>query len=322
MKKNWIDVMTKVVIIGGGLTGLAAAYELEQQHISYTLIEVKGRLGGSIVSERRDGFVLDGGPMAIPGAGDWPLLAELGLADAVYSLGEQPGGGYFAFKAGTQALVDALSKRLTGTVMRRMAVSSLGEIEGQFAICLENGLMLTTRALIVAAPARYVERMFRTLQPEISERLFNYTYDSITRVSLGYRCDAMGFPPELPWDMAIASFHWTDHASRVPSDHLLLQLGIRIPRERSTPDVLLNTLQTELNWPTPVVTRVDTWPEADPLTCLMPGHAANMKAIEHLLPDGVALVGSDYRAHTLEQRIIQGREAARKNAAWVSGTQT
>jgi protoporphyrinogen oxidase len=309
--------MPNTVIIGGGLTGLAAAYELEQQHTPYTLIEVKNRLGGSIVTERRDGFVLDGGPMAIPGAGNWPLLEELGLADATYSLGDQPGGHYFAFKAGTQALVDALSKRLTGTVMRRMAVSSLGEIEGQYAICLENGLMLTAHALIVAAPARYAERMFRTLQPEISERLFNYTYDTITRVSLGYRCDEMKYPPELPWDMAIASFHWTDHPSRVPSDHLLLQLGIRIPRERATPEALLHTLQTELNWPTPVVTRVDTWPEADPLTCLMPGHEANMDAIEHLLPDGVALVGSDYRAQNLEERVMQGREAARKVGDWL-----
>ena len=309
--------MSNIVIIGGGLTGLAAAYELEQQHISYTLIEVKGRLGGCIVSERRNGYVLDGGPMAIPGAGDWPLLAELGLVDGIYSLAEQPGGEHFAFNAGTQALVDVLAQRLTGTVMRRMAVSSLGEIQGQFAICLENGLMLPARALIVAAPARYAERMFRTLQPEISERLFNYTYDTITRVSLGYRCDEIKFPQELPWDMAFASFHWTDHASRVPPDHLLLLLGIRIPRERAMPEALLNTLREQLGWPKPVVARVDTWPEADPLTCLMPGHAENMDAIEWLLPEGVALVGSDYRGRSLEQRAEQGRQAARKMGDWL-----
>ncbi len=48
--------MANVVVIGGGLTGLAAAWELERQRIPYTLIEVKKRFGGSIITERRDGF--------------------------------------------------------------------------------------------------------------------------------------------------------------------------------------------------------------------------------------------------------------------------
>ncbi len=304
--------MSQVAIIGGGLTGLAAAYELEQQQIPYTLIEVKGRLGGSITSERCNGFLFDGGPMAIHGRGELPFLAELGLSDAVYRLPEQPGGDYFAFKKGTQTLVDALASRLTGKVMLKMAVSSLGQMDNRYTICLENGLMLTASALIVAAPARYTERMFRSLQPEIAERLAHYRYDTIMRVSLGYRCEDIRLPLELPWDMAIASANWTAHPSRVPPEHLLIQLGIRIPPERATPESLVSTLQEQLGWPKPVAARVDFWPEAEPLTCLMPGHRENMDAIERLLPERVALVGSDYRALRFEERVTQGREAVRK----------
>jgi protoporphyrinogen oxidase len=307
--------MPNVVIIGGGLTGLAAAYELEQQQIPYTLIEVKERLGGSIATERRTGFLLDGGPMAIPGSGDWPFLAELGLADAVYRLPEQPGGDYFAFKEGTQTLVDALASHLTGQVMLRMAVSSVGRMDNHYTICLENGLMLTASALIVAAPARYAERMMRSLEPEIAERLADYRYDTIMRVSLGYRCEDIRLPLDLPWDVAMASAHWTDHPSRVPPDHLLIQLGIRIPPNRATPEALVATLQEQLGWPRPIAARVDYWPEADPLTCLVPGHQANMDAIARLLPERVALVGSDYRARRFEERVTQGREAAHKIGA-------
>jgi protoporphyrinogen oxidase len=303
--------MANVVIIGGGLTGLSAAYELEKEAIPYTLIELKGRLGGSIASERRVGFVLDSGPMAIPGSGDWPVLSQLGLADAVYPLRDQPDGEGFAFKNGTQSLVDALASRLTGKIMLKMAVSSLGHMDNQFTICLENGLMLTASALIVAAPARYAERMFRSLQPEVGERLANYRYDSIMRVSLGYRCDDIRFPPDLPWDMGFASLHWTDHPSRVPPGHLLMQLGIRIPSNHMASETLLNTLREELGWPEPVVTHVSRWPEADPLTCRMPGHPENMDAIERLLPERVVLVGSDYRAQHIPERIEQARTAAR-----------
>jgi oxygen-dependent protoporphyrinogen oxidase len=57
----------RTAIIGGGIAGLAAAYELEKARatnpqISYTLFEGRDRLGGSISSRIVDGTVLEGGP--------------------------------------------------------------------------------------------------------------------------------------------------------------------------------------------------------------------------------------------------------------------
>ncbi|HBA85306.1 MAG TPA: protoporphyrinogen oxidase [Verrucomicrobia bacterium] len=56
--------MKHVVIVGGGITGLAAAYYLQKaaRGLSYTLIESEPRLGGKIATIREDGFVVDGGP--------------------------------------------------------------------------------------------------------------------------------------------------------------------------------------------------------------------------------------------------------------------
>ncbi len=57
--------MKKVVIIGGGIAGLATAYYLRERGqgaLDYTLIESAPTFGGKIVSARENGFVVEGGP--------------------------------------------------------------------------------------------------------------------------------------------------------------------------------------------------------------------------------------------------------------------
>jgi oxygen-dependent protoporphyrinogen oxidase len=56
--------MKRVIIVGGGIAGLAAAYRTVQAapEVQITLIESADRLGGKIVTERVDGFVIEGGP--------------------------------------------------------------------------------------------------------------------------------------------------------------------------------------------------------------------------------------------------------------------
>lgn len=71
------------VVVGGGIAGLAAAYELRQQGVGVQLLEAAPRLGGVIVTERVDGWVIDGGPDALlvhkPAAVD--LCRDVGLGD-------------------------------------------------------------------------------------------------------------------------------------------------------------------------------------------------------------------------------------------------
>jgi oxygen-dependent protoporphyrinogen oxidase len=76
----------RTAIIGGGIAGLAAAYELEQARrtgaqVEYTLFESRDRLGGSLSSEVVDGAVLERGPDSFltekPAAAE--LCRELGL---------------------------------------------------------------------------------------------------------------------------------------------------------------------------------------------------------------------------------------------------
>jgi oxygen-dependent protoporphyrinogen oxidase len=59
---------TRVVVIGGGISGLAAAHRLVEQNarsktkMEVVLLEANARTGGVICTLRRDGFLLEGGP--------------------------------------------------------------------------------------------------------------------------------------------------------------------------------------------------------------------------------------------------------------------
>ncbi len=60
--------MKTAVIIGGGVTGLAAAYQLQEKAreaglaLQCLVIEKDPRLGGKIVTEKEQGFLIEGGP--------------------------------------------------------------------------------------------------------------------------------------------------------------------------------------------------------------------------------------------------------------------
>jgi protoporphyrinogen/coproporphyrinogen III oxidase len=74
-----------VVIVGGGIAGLSAAYDLAKAGAPYTLIEKLPRLGGVIQTTVRDGCVIEGGPDSFisqkPEA--LALIKELGLEHEV-----------------------------------------------------------------------------------------------------------------------------------------------------------------------------------------------------------------------------------------------
>src|SRR5512143_1899162 len=132
--------MKHVVIIGGGIAGMAAAYRLKQtgSDVAITLIESDQRLGGKIVTDRVDGFVIEGGPDTFlsykpRGIG---LCRELGLEDHLHGTNEKIRRTYVM----RQGKLYDLPEGLTGLIPSRfgpMVKSRLISPRGRLRIGLE-----------------------------------------------------------------------------------------------------------------------------------------------------------------------------------------
>ena len=77
----------RIAIIGGGISGLSAAYYLEQERaagapVEYSLFESSDRLGGVMFSDKIGDCVVEGGPDSFLTEKPWAnqLCAELGIA--------------------------------------------------------------------------------------------------------------------------------------------------------------------------------------------------------------------------------------------------
>ena len=89
-----------IIVIGGGITGLSAAWELQQRGIDYSLLEASDRWGGKVISQRIEIdnalFLVEGGPDTLitrkPEA--WNLAKELGMLDQVVNPGSEMSGTY------------------------------------------------------------------------------------------------------------------------------------------------------------------------------------------------------------------------------------
>ena len=74
--------MTRIAIIGGGISGLSAAFDLEQRRqaahdVEYTLYESSSRLGGVLRTERIHGCVVEAGQtLSSPKNHGLPICAD------------------------------------------------------------------------------------------------------------------------------------------------------------------------------------------------------------------------------------------------------
>jgi protoporphyrinogen/coproporphyrinogen III oxidase len=121
----------RIAIIGGGIAGLAAAYELEKARaagapVEYTLFEERPSLGGSLASEVVGGAVLERGPDSFltekPAAAE--LCRELGLGDELVPSNDAARKTYIVTRNRLVALPDGLMflvpTKLIPTAMTRL----------------------------------------------------------------------------------------------------------------------------------------------------------------------------------------------------------
>src|ERR1700730_12937831 len=101
--------MIDIAIVGGGIAGLATAFELSKRGASFVVLERVSRAGGLILSEQIDGYTIDGGPDAllVQKPAGITLCEELGLGDRLVATKAprvayiQRGGRLHALPAGS-----------------------------------------------------------------------------------------------------------------------------------------------------------------------------------------------------------------------------
>lgn len=90
------NTIPRVVVVGGGISGLAAAHRLSTSGLSVTLVEKSEQLGGKVITDRIDGFVIERGPDSFV-AGKRTVIelaTELGIAGRIISTRSEQWGSY------------------------------------------------------------------------------------------------------------------------------------------------------------------------------------------------------------------------------------
>src|SRR5690348_8503118 len=107
--------MKRIAIIGGGISGLSAAFALEKARsqgasLEYVILEARDRFGGVIRSERIDDCLLEAGPDSFLTEKPWAadLCRELGLGDQLIGSNDAKRKTYMLVKGRLLPIPDGL----------------------------------------------------------------------------------------------------------------------------------------------------------------------------------------------------------------------
>src|SRR5215470_13720622 len=108
--------MKRIAIIGGGISGLTAAFRLEERRrqgapLEYVLFEASHRFGGVVQTDYVDEFVVEAGPDSFLAEKVWAadLCRDLGLGDHLILSNDARRRTYIVVKTQLVPLPDGLT---------------------------------------------------------------------------------------------------------------------------------------------------------------------------------------------------------------------
>jgi protoporphyrinogen/coproporphyrinogen III oxidase len=137
-------VRLSVAVVGGGITGLAAAHratELARERgieLDLKVIEARGRLGGTIATERTDGFLVEAGPDSFLSEKPWALALcrRLGLESKLVRTDDRYRKVFVWYRGRLHALPDGF-QLLAPTRLLPFATSSLFSWPGKLRMAMD-----------------------------------------------------------------------------------------------------------------------------------------------------------------------------------------
>lgn len=120
--------MPRVVIVGGGIAGLAAAYDLNRSGVDFTLFEKRPRLGGVIETHAWEDCTFDAGPDSFISAKPeaFTLIKELGLGGELIGSNDHQRTTYILKHGRLVALPDGVMMIVPTKVMPMVRSPLLG----------------------------------------------------------------------------------------------------------------------------------------------------------------------------------------------------
>src|SRR5688572_13135719 len=131
--------MNRIVIIGGGIAGLSAAYYAKKKapDTRITLIETDSRWGGKITTDRAafhgGQFIIEGGPDSFLASKPWgmALCKELGLSERLHATNLNQKNTYVLHRNKLEPLPDGLSMMIPTNmqaILKSHLVSWFGKV--------------------------------------------------------------------------------------------------------------------------------------------------------------------------------------------------
>ena len=215
-------------IVGGGLAGLVAAYELTRAGNPVTIFEHAPRPGGQIWTESSGGFVIEHGAegyaagrgSATELVGELQLtgrlvsqntrssmilrcgrLEPLSLSEAARLAGIQAdrtdfGHGIASFRGGTGELVSALLTAVAGRATLRLGteVARLAAGSRGWRVTTEQGDAMEVEAVILAIPAAAAATLVAPMSRDAAAILESFPVVSSVSVTLACPASAVALP--------------------------------------------------------------------------------------------------------------------------------
>ncbi len=131
----------RVAVLGGGISGLTAAYRLQQRGHDVTVFEGSTRAGGILGTELRDGYVIETGPDSILSEKPWALALaeELGLGGEIIKTRPHPRGAYVVNHGRLVRVPEGFSL-MAPTSFKDMARSPVISTRGKLRMALDLAL--------------------------------------------------------------------------------------------------------------------------------------------------------------------------------------
>jgi oxygen-dependent protoporphyrinogen oxidase len=254
--------VSRVVVVGAGIAGLAAAWDLAQAGADVTVLESERQPGGVIVTERRDGFLVEGGPDGFLAAEpELPALAaELGIGTRVVAqqargsslwtgkqfepleegraaalLGIETrtpnlAAGFCSFASGMEELVAALAERLVNSLRFTQGVTGIAPVHAGWRVTVTGGSAHEAEGVVLALPAYAAGRWLEQIGVPDARALAQVVYAPSMTVSLAYRAEQIGrslqgtgFVGGGGISLRACTYASTKFPGRAPHGHVLLR---------------------------------------------------------------------------------------------------